>query len=73
MTFVLEFVTRFQSHSSWIQNDRIVVLNVKEARFRRLEILTICKVAENLKKSLKDAHSLYYSIKSRFVRLVKLG
>ena len=35
---------------------------MKEAHFRGLEVLTICKVAENLKQYLKDAHFLYYSI-----------
>ena len=52
MTFVLEFV----DYSSRIRNlfeiDKIMVLNVKAAHFMELELLNICKVAENFHQYL---------------------
>ena len=51
--------TTITVYSLWIPSHKIVVLNVKEARFRGLEFLTICKVAENFQKYLIDIHSHY--------------
>ena len=56
MTFVLEFV----DYSSRIRNlfeiDKSMVLNVKAAHFMELELLNICKVAEDFRQYLYNKH-----------------